>query len=201
MRALLAAVILFAGTLAILAQTPATRVIAQDKAPAPAKPRASAPAPAPAAKAKPATSPAKEADIRALMQLTGTADLGEDMRKTATEQLRVNFTKAYPATEKTRQFTEAFLAGFQKRFDPKTLTEQIIPLYEKYLTAEDVKGLLQFYRSPLGERSLKFIPQIFQEAQAVGFELGQKAARESLQELQAQYPDYMPGANQNQAKP
>jgi len=69
----------------------------------------------------------------------------------------------------------------------------VVPIYDKYLSNEVVKGLLDYYNSPLGQRMLKALPEVARESQAAGFELGQKAARETLDELKADYPDFVSG--------
>jgi hypothetical protein len=88
---------------------------------------------------------------------------------------------------------DAFQTRFQKHFDPNSLTEKVVPIYDKYLSEEDVRALLDFYNSPLGQRMLKALPEVARESQAAGFALGQKAAQETLEELKAEYPDFVSG--------
>jgi hypothetical protein len=66
----------------------------------------------------------------------------------------------------------------------------VIPIYDKYLTADDLKGLLDYYHSPLGQRMLKALPEVTRESQAAGFALGQKAAQETMEELKADFPEF-----------
>jgi len=191
MRKLIVACGLLAGAVALAAQSPSIHVRAQEKTIAPkAKPQAP-----PSAGA---TSPAKvdtskEASIRQLMELTGTKSLGVQMMQTGMEQFRANVTESQPDNPRAKQFIDAFVASFQKHFDPDSLTEKIIPIYDKYLSEEDVNGLLQYYRSPLGQRMLKALPEIARESQQAGFSLGQKAAQETLDDLKAEYPDFVSG--------
>jgi hypothetical protein len=72
------------------------------------------------------------------------------------------------------------------------LMDRIVPIYDKYLTEEDVKGLLKFYGSPLGQRLLKVQPQVAKEAQAIGFEMAQTVGKEVLNELKTEYPEFVP---------
>jgi uncharacterized protein len=80
---------------------------------------------------------------------------------------------------------------FQKHFDTNQLTESVIPIYDKHLSSDDLKQLLQYYRSPLGQRMLKVLPEVARESQAAGFALGQKAAEESMEDLRADYPEFV----------
>jgi len=60
------------------------------------------------------------------------------------------------------------------------LTEMLIPVYQKYMTLEDLQAMIAFYQSPVGEKYAKSTPFIMQESmqvgQAWGAQLGQKVA-------------------------
>jgi len=199
---LAAAILMFAAAAAtpVLAQE---KPAAQSKAPAPEKVLAVTPAAAPAKQANtpPKIDAAKEARIHELMDVTGTTSLGEQFLKTATAQLRASIAGSRPLDAHAQQLLELFLDHFQKHFDPHALTEIIVPIYDKYFSEEDLKGLLEFYRSPLGQRTLKALPEITREAQAAGFALGQQAAQAAMQEVQAEHPELMPGAKESQPQP
>lgn len=137
--------------------------------------------------------PAKAADIRRLLELTGTKRLMEQMMNTASDQLKSSFAKALPQNERSQKIVESFLQKFHARFNSEMLAEQVIPIYDKHLSAEDIKGLIQFYESPLGQRMVAALPQIARESQSAGYQLGQKVARQVLQEMQEEYPELKPG--------
>jgi len=182
MRTLIAGCGLLAGMLALLAQTPSLHVVAQEKSVTP-KPAASG--------APRSLDPAKEADIRKLMDVTGANSLGEQLMSAGMEQFRASVLDSQPDNPRAKQFVDAFEAVFQKHFDAKSLNETEIPIYDKYLTAEDLKGLLEYYSSPLGRRMLKILPEIAQESQAAGFSLGQKAAQQTMDDLKTDYPEFV----------
>ena len=192
MRPLLVGCALLSGALLILAHTPSLQVNAQEK---PAAPK---PSQAPA-KSTPqgssAIDPQKEARIRELMELTGAKDLGEQLIAAGMEQFRSSVQDSQPNNPRAKQFVDAFVVRFQKHFDPDSLTERVIPIYDKYLTADDLKGLLDYYHSPLGQRMLKTLPEVTRESQAAGFALGQKAAQETMEELKTDFPEFT-GANE-----
>jgi hypothetical protein len=62
-----------------------------------------------------------------------------------------------------------------------------IQIYDRHFTAEELRQLLAFYRTPIGQKLLAEQPAITQEAMAVGqqwgqrlgFEIGQKMAAEA----------------------
>jgi uncharacterized protein len=198
MRTLLVGCALLSGALAVLAHLPSLRVNAQEK-PAAAK------APShPSGKVSPrpssAIDPQKEARIRELMEVTGAKNLGQQLIEAGMEQFRGSVQDSQPNNPRAKQFADAFVARFQKHFDPDSLTERVIPIYDKYLTTDDLKGLLDYYHSPLGQRMLKALPEVTRESQATGFALGQKAAQETMEELKADFPEFA-GANEEDKRP
>jgi hypothetical protein len=52
------------------------------------------------------------------------------------------------------------------------ITEQMFyPLYDKYFNEDELRGLISFYKSPVGQKSLDVLPALFQEALARSSEL------------------------------
>jgi uncharacterized protein len=194
MRKLIAACALVAGAFVVIAQAPSVRVNAQEPSEQGTR-RPSAPA-APQSTGSPAKiDPVKEADIRQLMDLTGAKDLGQQLMSAGITQFRSSVTESQPDNPRANQFADAFALRFEKHFDPHSLTETVIPIYDKHLSNEDLKQLLAYYQSPFGQRMLKVLPEVARESQVAGFKLGQKAAQEVMEELKADYPEFVPNAN------
>ena len=133
--------------------------------------------------------PVKEADIRSLMELVGTRDLVEDGANTAIEQSREKLMATLPNNDKGQAFVNAFAASYQKKFDADQVTEQLVGIYDKHFTDDEIKGLLQFYGSPLGQKVAAEIPKINRETQAAVRQVSGKAAREALAEAKQQNPE------------
>ena len=175
MRPLFVACALLSGALVVLAHSPSVQVIAQEKS--------SSQAPA-------NINSQKAASIRELMEVTGAKNLGQQLIEAGMEQFRSSVLDSQPDNPRAKQFVEAFVVGFQKHFDANSLNERVVPIYDKYLTAEDLQGLLEYYRSPLGQRMLKVLPEVTRESQAAGFALGQKAAQATMDELKTEFPEF-----------
>jgi hypothetical protein len=199
MRSLLVACALLSGALVVLAHSPSARVIAQEKSSPPAKPASQVPRKT-ASPASGSISSQKEARIRELMDVTGTKNLGQQLIEAGMEQFRSSVLDSQPDNPRAKQFVEAFVIRFQKHFDSDSLNEKVIPIYDKYLTAEDLQGLLDYYHSPLGQRMLKVLPEVTRESQAAGFALGQKAAQDTMDELKADFPEFA-GAKEEDKHP
>ena len=202
MRILIAGCGLLAGMLVVLAQAPSLPVHAQQK-PAPAKLKTAGHTAATQDSPDEPRSidPAKEADIRKLIDLTGAKSLGEQLMSAGMEQFRATVLDSQPDNPRAKQFVDAFVARFQKHFDPSSLSEVEIPIYDKFLTAEDLQGLLAYYSSPLGQRMLKVLPEIAQESQAAGFSLGQKAAQQTMEDLKVDFPEFVTGSKDEEKRP
>jgi hypothetical protein len=78
---------------------------------------------------------------------------------------------------------------FQKNFDQQRALQQIAAIYDKHFTDDEIKGLLDFYSSPLGQKFAAESPQISKEIQAVQVSAASSATRESLLTLKSQEGD------------
>ena len=157
-------------------QTPATK---------PAAP----PVATPQAPIAPKIDPAKETKIRQLLDVVGTRALMEQTVKSMAETSQASLARALMKNESSERFVELFYVKLQSKLNTDEFVSLIIPIYDKYLTTEDIDGLIQFYQSPLGKRALKVLPQIVQEAQAAGFQWGQRMGQEAAQEVIAEHPE------------
>jgi hypothetical protein len=132
--------------------------------------------------------PAKEADIHSLMELIGARDIVQDAETRASEQLRENLVASIPDNDRGQQFVNEFVASYQKKFNPDDVTTQLVGVYDKHFTADEIRGLLQFYGSPLGQKFASEMPKVSQEIQAANRAISTRVAKEALQDLRKQYP-------------
>ena len=133
--------------------------------------------------------PAKETDIRSLMELVGARDLVQDGANTAIEQSRDKLLATVPNNDKGQAFVNAFAASYQKRLDVDQVTDQLVGIYDKHFSEDEIKGLLQFYGSPLGQKVAAEMPKIGHEIQAATRAASTKAAKDALAEMKLQNPE------------
>ncbi len=133
--------------------------------------------------------PTKESDIRSLMELVGARDMVQDGANNAIEQSREKLIATVPNNDKGQAFVSAFAASYQKKFDVDQITDQLVGIYDKHFTDEEIKGLLQFYGSPLGQKVAAEMPKINREATAAVRAASGKAAKEALVEVRQQNPE------------
>jgi hypothetical protein len=148
------------------------------------------------AQAKP-IDPVKDADIRSLMELIGAHDQVQDAVNNSSEQYREKLLATVPNNDKGQAFVTSFIESYQKKFDVDQMTEQLVTIYDKHYTDDEIKTLLQFYGSPVGQKVAAETPKIAREIQAASRATGAKAAKEALQAMKAQNPEIGQSARLN----
>lgn len=173
----------------------------------PQLPQGPAPAPATASQAGNGTAsgasartqaidPAKEADIRRLLDVAGTTTLMTEVMKNMTGNLRTTLARALPPGDNRAKLIDLFVDKFTARATvefPK-LVDAMIPIYDQYFTDDEIKGLIDFYQTPLGKKTISVLPKITIEMQNKGQQLGERIGRESMQEVLTEHPELAPGA-------
>jgi hypothetical protein len=183
MKAVLALIIIYVGTFFLVIQGASQNSVQ-------ASPQSVAPAQDIAApQANSSIEPAKEADIRSLMELVGARDILQDGANMAIEQSREKLLATVPNNDKGQAFVNAFGASYQKKFDVDQVTNQLVGIYDKHFTEDEIKGLLQFYGSPLGQKVAVEMPKIGRETQAATRAASAKAAKDALAEMKQQNPE------------
>jgi hypothetical protein len=183
MKAILALIVVYIGTFFVLIQGVSQNPVQAAEQNARAEQDKAA-----GAQANP-IDPAKEADIRSLMELVGARDLVQDGANATIEQSREKILATVPNNDKGQAFVNAFAASYQKKFDVDQVTDQLVGVYDKHFSEDEIKGLLQFYGSPLGQKVAAEMPKISREIQAVTRSASNKAAKEALAEIKQQNPE------------
>jgi len=137
--------------------------------------------------------PVKDADIRALLELVGARDQVHDSVHQIAEQYREKLLATVPSNEKGQAFVNTTINEYEKRYDVDKVNEQLVVLYDKHYTDEEIKSLPQFYGSPLGQKVAAESPKIFREIQETTRAEAARAVRDALQEAKQENP----GVGQN----
>lgn len=183
MKAVLALILIYIGTFFIVIQGSSQNPVQASRQEAASPQDNAAPAQANS------IDPAKETDIRSLMELVGARELVQEGASNAIEQSREKLLSTVPNNDKGQAFVNAFAASYEKRFDADQVTNQLVGIYDKHFSRDEIKGLLQFYGSPLGQKYAAEMPKIGREIQAATRAASAKAAREALAEAKQQNPE------------
>jgi uncharacterized protein len=94
--------------------------------------------------------------------------------------------------EKQKQFHEFMEEEMRHSMNIYPVSEMIedfAPVYAKYLTKADVKGITDFYHSPAGKKLLDISPSVSQEAMAIIGPKMQERMMKSMEEMQQRARD------------
>jgi hypothetical protein len=77
----------------------------------------------------------------------------------------------------------AFWTTFKSLLDLESFVNLLIPIYDRHFSHDDIRGLIQFYESPVGKKFIEVTPQITMESYAAGEEWGRKLGQDIVNEL------------------
>ncbi|MDP9337390.1 MAG: DUF2059 domain-containing protein [Acidobacteriota bacterium] len=136
--------------------------------------------------------PVKAADLRTLLEFVGAKDQLKVVANESAAQYRAKLRSSAPEVVNASSTTDrqneikAAEATFKNNFDQQRALQQITGIYDKHFSEDEVKGLLDFFSSPLGQKFAAESPKIAREVSAVQSAAAASAARESLRALQSE---------------
>ncbi|MBO3463605.1 DUF2059 domain-containing protein [Aetokthonos hydrillicola Thurmond2011] len=113
-------------------------------------------------------------NIKELLRITGASSLSQQI----VTQLFMSLKSQYPQVP--QKFWDTFLAEFK----PDDLLNELIPIYSKYYSNEDINQLIAFYQSPIGKKTIAVLPQLTQESVLIGQRYGLEAGKRAIQKLE-----------------
>ena len=117
----------------------------------------------------------KKQDIIKLLEITGTKSQFVQM----IDLMLGDMQSTTPAPD---EFWTKFKAGLKA----DSFIEMLVPIYDKHLSHDDIKKIIQFYESPVGKKLVSVTPQLTQDSYSVGEKWGQKLAADIIKELDKQ---------------
>jgi len=116
--------------------------------------------------------PQKRADIERLLEMTGATRIGTQMATLSAAHMVQSLKASHP--EIPQKALEALPAEVGAVFEANigTFVTSIIPLYHRYFTAEEIKGLIAFYSTNLGRKAISAMPGLLSESMTIAQEWG-----------------------------
>jgi len=121
--------------------------------------------------------PEKAKAIRHLLEVTGSAKLGQQLMDQLFATRRA-ITRQVPGSvwdELEKEFRAEFSSG--------KVIEMVIPIYNRYFTEEEINALIAFYETPVGKKTISVMPQILSESMQVGMQWGAEILKRLEQRL------------------
>jgi hypothetical protein len=171
------ACVLLSGSMSVRAQASGTH----------AAPVAQSPAAAPPS--SPKVDPQKEADIRHLLELIGAENLRNQTARHMEKTMRTLLMNAFPPGAYRDELVDLFIRKFRSNLDSQSFAALAVPIYEQNFSDKDIRGLINFYETPLGQKYAATLPKLSAEILTAANEQGRKLGRESMLEVFAEHPD------------
>ncbi|MCT2561449.1 DUF2059 domain-containing protein [Chryseobacterium herbae] len=120
-----------------------------------------------------AFSQASEAKIREFIKITG----ADKMAITVMQQYIQQFKVGYP------DVPDRFWDEFSSEISSNKMADLYIPIYAKYYTESDIDELITFYKSPVGQKTLRVMPSLMKESMEEGGKMGREIAQKIKDKL------------------
>lgn len=117
--------------------------------------------------------PQKRADIERLLEMTGATKIGRQMAALSAAHMTQSLRQSHPQIPpRALDFLPEEVAAV---FDANVgaFLSAMIPVYHRYFTAEEIKGMIAFYSTDLGRKAISAMPGLMSESMTVGQQWGQ----------------------------
>lgn len=101
-------------------------------------------------------------NIRQLLDLTGAKNISQQIMLQTLDVLK----SQYPQVP--QKVWDTFLAEVKA----DEMINEIVPIYNKYFTGEEIKQIIAFYQTPLGKKTISVLPQISRDSAIIGQKYG-----------------------------
>jgi hypothetical protein len=118
----------------------------------------------------PAIDPALRDDIVRLMDMTGVSARSAQLASMASDAVLSGMRQTQPSVSpRLIEIVQEVLKNeFERAFNGSEIKDKQVALYARYFTHEDVKGMLAFYESDLGKKTIAATPSLTREAALIG---------------------------------
>jgi hypothetical protein len=127
---------------------------------------------------------AKAQDIKQLMQITGSGNLARQYAAAISQQMFAGLKAARPdIPERALTVMNTTLLAFfsEKMNAPGGLMDQIVPIYDKNFSQQEIRDVIAFYNTPTGKKVIQVLPVVLRQS----IEAGQKWGQTMGPEIQA----------------
>ena len=120
---------------------------------------------------------ASSESVRNLLHMINANDVGQQMLEQILPSLKAMLPEA----------TERFWKEFQDGIDTDQLLNQLIPIYQKYLSEKDVNDIINFYLTSAGKALLEHQPSIMKESMGISQQWGENISRAIILKYEEKY--------------
>lgn len=130
---------------------------------------------------------AKKEKIVQLMEMTGAKNIAVQFAQAMNQQVAAVLKASNPdMPERAFVILDEELGRLMKE-EADGLIEQIIPVYDKHFTENEIKEVIKFYQTPVGKKTIQVMPQLLQESMAIGQTWGEQVAPKLFERLEQRF--------------
>jgi hypothetical protein len=127
-------------------------------------------------------------NIHHLLNMVG----ADKIRDAMMNQMIDGLTKNLPPIgqdEQARKMMSRLMDLLREEMKKADFNSITVDLYDKYFTADEIKSLIQFYSSPVGQKATQVLPTLTQEATSRGMQVGQAAGTRAFARWFNEFPE------------
>lgn len=132
----------------------------------------------------------KRTDITTLLDVTGALNVGKKMEDYVVNQMTEDLKENRPdiPAKMYAVLQEVVHSTIEDNLDE--LAELLIPMYHRHFSHGEIKGLLTFYRSDLGRKTIALTTVIAREGLASGRQWGRAVSPEIRKRVMARFKEH-----------
>jgi hypothetical protein len=119
-----------------------------------------------------ATQPSEE-QVRQLMEVVGVGKMLSQMNNQAVAVMQ----QSLPC------IPSSYWQGYVDANGTQQFIGRLVPIYQRHFTADEIEGMLKFYRSPLGQKVITEMPTTMGEANQAGLQWSKERSDQMIAEL------------------
>ena len=131
----------------------------------------------------------KAANIDRLLKILGAEKLQETMLDQLLPALKPLFSGNGQNDETSRKMLARLGELMTEEIHKADFSSINRELYDKYFTNDEIKGLIEFYESPVGKKAIEVLPAITQEAMQRGMQVGNTVGLKAMSRLIEEFPE------------
>jgi uncharacterized protein len=144
--------------------------------------------------------PAKAAAIRQLLDLAGGTAAINQVMDGMQQNMKSSMSNMLPPGDYRAKLIDLFFEKFRSEANTQQLLDIAARVYDKYLTMDDIQGLIKFYSTPLGKKTLTILPKVTVEVQSESMKWGQDLGQKAMREVLAEHPEFVQAMQDAAAK-
>lgn len=145
-----------------------------------------------------AVDPATAADIRRMMEVTGSKKLGMQLAAPLFEQIKPTVLRAMPPGERSEKVANRLMEMLMAKVNDEHFLDIVIPTYARHFTHDEIKQILAFFESPIGQRYVLELQPMLQEVQTAAMNHWNKVTYpQIMREMAEEFPELKQLKQQN----